>query len=174
MRSRRLRVARITHTSHHYRNDLVYTGTPKISMVTIPSSIASCKRAFEATGPKTASSMTLFLPILCTLICVSPYIVRSHLPDWQYPLSLRPTFIQKSPCLAPLCTFLIIVILRALISPVLSAAAYCVLGSMIMDSLFFVYLSPDTAYGNTHTLALIDQLSTAIPRLTSARKNSLT
>lgn len=40
-------------------------------MVTIRSSIASCKRAFQATGSRQLLAMTLFLPILCTLICVS-------------------------------------------------------------------------------------------------------
>jgi ABC-type Fe3+ transport system permease subunit len=110
-----------THTSRHCQNVLAFTGIPRISMVTMPSSMASCKKgAFEAHGLQDASSMTLFLPILCTLICVSPCIVRSHFPNWQYPFSLRPTFIQTSPRVwRPFVLSLTIGILRALISPVL-------------------------------------------------------
>lgn len=76
-------------------------------MVTIRSSIASCKRAFQATGSRQLLAMTLFLPILCTLICVSHIALHcfllSHVPNWQYPpFSLRVPcatfYIQKSPC----------------------------------------------------------------------------
>lgn len=73
-------------------------------MVTIRSSIASCKRAFQATGSRQLLAMTLFLPILCTLICVSHIALHcfllSHVPNWQYPPFLSvcrvPRFIFKS------------------------------------------------------------------------------
>ena len=62
MRSRRLRVAHITHTSHHYQNDLVYMGTPRISMVTIPSSIAATAIAYGLDKKSKTESRALLLP----------------------------------------------------------------------------------------------------------------
>jgi hypothetical protein len=62
MRSRRLRVAHITHTSHHYQNDPVYMGTPRISMVTIPSSIAATAIAYGLDKKSKTESRALLLP----------------------------------------------------------------------------------------------------------------
>jgi len=132
-------------------------------MVTIRSSIASFKRAFQATGSRQLLPMTLFLPILCTLICVSPCIVFCLTSLIGNTPLFSPCHVLYSKvsvsCLAlSLCTIFdhrYFGISSALITPTRpSAAACCVLGSVIMDSFcFFTPPTPDTTYGNTHTPA---------------------
>jgi hypothetical protein len=117
--------------------------------------------------------MTLFLPILCTLICVSPCIVRPHLPDWQYPLSLRPRLFKNLRVWHPFVLNLTIVILRALISPVLLRCGMLCSRKHDYGQLLFTSPPPDTAYGNTHTLALIDHSPPRFPD-SRVRENSLT
>jgi hypothetical protein len=123
MRYPRPRVAHTIHTSHHFPSVLVYTDTPRISMVTIRSSIASCRERSrpQALGCSSNDAILAYLMypnLRIALHCFCPTSLISNTPF----LSV-PRLFKSLRVLALLCTiFDHPYFARALITP---APLYC-------------------------------------------------